>query len=124
MRGQGLEVVAEVDKLLTTLASNRAKHLLAYEKAKKGWKKLVLKDIEKLYSDLEADKSIDGKRLYLKPKPTHFLHEYDEAMEMLKYSSSGTITLDQEHFRAYVKDEWNWKQQFSTSNSTYIAAGR
>lgn len=124
MRGQGLTIKVEVGKLINALEVNRAKHLKDYEKAKKGWKKLLLKDLQTLTSDLQADKSIDKARLYLKPKPEHYLGEYDEAIEMLKFSHNESIELDQEQFRAYVKDEWHWKNIWSASTSSYIAAGR
>lgn len=124
MRGQGLSIEVAVPTLVKTLEANRTKHLKDYEKAKRGWKKLLAKDLTALQADLESDKSIPSTRLYLKPKPEHFLGEYDEAIEMLKYSNNVTTQLDQQQFRAYVKDEWDWKNSWTASNTTYIAAGR
>lgn len=127
MRGQGLTMKVNVEKLLTTLATNRERHLKDYEKAKRGWKKLLAKELAQLQADLEADKSLDSNRLYLKNrKPEHYLKEYDEAIHMLSYGKADNpvIELDQEQFRAYVDDEWTWKTQWEASNTSYIAAGR
>lgn len=122
MRGQGLSIEVSVPTLITTLEDNRAKHLKDYEKSKRGWKRLLAKDLTSLLNDLEAGKSIEPRRLHLKNKPEHYLKEYDEAIEMLKFADNHSIELDQQQFRAYVKDEWTWKQSWEASNSSYIAA--
>jgi hypothetical protein len=125
MRGQGLEVEVNVDELRTKLQQNRAKHLKEHEKAKKGWAKLLDKELQKLLIDLRDGKSIDDNRLYIKnQKPKHFLREYDEAIDMLGWEKRSSIPIDQEHFRAYIHDEWTWKTTWEASNATYIAAGR
>jgi hypothetical protein len=123
MRGQGLAIEASVATLMKTLADNRDQHFRDYEKAKKGWRKLLAKQLTGLLADLEAGKSIEGSRLHLEAKPTHYLKEYDEALDMLKYATNTVIELNQEQFRAYVNDEWSWKTHWEASNSSYLAAG-
>lgn len=124
MRGQGLSIEVEVKTLLKTLTINRAQHFKDYGKAKKGWQKLLRKDLVALIEALDdPNVSIDATRLYLKQKPEHYLGEYDEAIEMLNYAANPLIELDQPQFRAYVKDEWTWKTQWEASNSTYLVAG-
>lgn len=124
MRGQGLTIEVEVKTLLKTLVTNREQHLKDHKKAKEGWRKLLLKDLGVLHADLIANKSIEATRLHLKSKPQHYLNEYDEAIEILNYAANPIIELDQQQFRAYVKDEWTWKTQWEASNSTYhLAAG-
>lgn len=123
MRGQGLTIEASVERLMKTLAANRDKHFKDYEKAKKGWRKLLTKQLSGLLADLEAERSLAPDQLHLPPKPTHYLKEYDEALDMLKYASNTAIDLNQEQFRAYVNDEWSWKTHWEASNTSYLAAG-
>jgi hypothetical protein len=122
MRGQGLSIEVAVDTLIHTLETNRAKHIKDYQSAKKGWKKVLAKDLAKLLDDVQADKSIEPRRLQLQSKPQHYVGEYDEAIEMLKFAANPIIELDQQQFRAYVKDEWSWKNTWEASTTSYIAA--
>ncbi len=126
------DLTIEVDKdvLLKKLKTNRAKHLRAYDTAKTGYYKLLarelaikqraiagykLKPSEKKYADLSR---------IANQKPTNYLAYYDQAIEMLEFGQDTTVRLSSEQYQQYVKDEWNWKASFTTSNVAYAAAAR
>lgn len=137
MRGQGLTIDVQVGTLINTLEVNRDKHLKAYERAKKGWEKLLQRELETKLKVLtrrpgaavvraiktNGQSEGDLSRI-INQKPTNYLGEYDEAIEMLKFADNATIELDQEQYRAYVKDEWSWKTHWEASNTAYAAAVR
>lgn len=124
-----LTTLVAVDVLLKKLRTNRAKHLKAYETAKKGWAKLLEKELKTKLAVLAGDK-VRGPDKHkslsriASQKPTHYLAYYDQAIEMLEFTLDETIALDAEQFQQYFKDEWNWKSSFTTSNSVYSAAAR
>lgn len=120
MNRNELTIQASVHVLITTLEENRAQHAADYEKAKKGWIKLLRKELQTMLSTLD-----DGGELRLhieNQKPTSYVAEYDEAIEMLNFAISEDIELTAQQFRQYVKDDWDWKRNWKAGNTTYIAS--
>lgn len=131
-----LTIEVEVTTLLDTLTTNREKHITAYEKAKKGYLKLLRRELETKLKvldrvprsqikphTLKGGSEMDLARI-INQKPQAYVEYYDQAIEMLEYAQNDTVELDQQQFREFVKDEWNWKAQFTTSNVAYAAAAR
>lgn len=131
-----LTIEVAVDVLLTKLRTNRDKHLKAYETAKKGWAKLLKRELETKLRVLAGEPQskirpykVNGHSEALlgsivNQKPTNYLRYYDQAIEMLEFALDQTIKLDSEQYQQYIKDEWNWKGTFTTSNEAYAAAAR
>lgn len=132
-----LTIEVKVEDLLKTLRTNREKHVKEYEKAKKGYLKLLRKELELKLDILDAVEAGTPKTKVKghggpHARLTHINHQppqtyvsyYDQAIEMLEFAQNTTVDLDQNQFQQYVKDEWNWKAQFTTSNVAYAAAAR
>jgi hypothetical protein len=52
-------------------------------------------------------------------KPVDYTKEYDRVIKMLELSKGTFVHLDERAFAQYVCDEWEWKDDFITANSTY-----
>ena len=116
------ELSVDIEKgiLLKTLTKNRDSHLADWVKAEKGWRKVIQRKISALQVDLGANKPVESSRLYLESPPTHHLAEYDEVIEMLHASRNTEYSLTQTQYRNFMKDDWSWKAQWTTSNIGYI----
>ena len=113
-----LEIEVSIKQLLTTLYANREQHQKDYLKAKAGWVKLLRKELvgklEVLDNGGVVKLSIDNQ------KPENHGSDYDDAIEMLEYAAGTTITLNGQQYQQFVKDNWQWKNYWAASNSTYI----
>lgn len=125
-----LTIEVAVDVLLKKLRTNREKHLKAYETAKEGYYRLLAVELAAKRDVLEGIKLKPSLRKYaslsgiVNQKPTNYLAYYDQAIEMLEFALDETIRLNSDQYQQYVKDEWNWKPNFTTSNVAYAAAAR
>lgn len=115
-----LKIKVNKDELVKTLKANRDKHSSDYDKAKQGFRKLLVVELEK---KLQAAK--DGKKVTLNfknQKPTNNLNDYDDVIGMLELATDTEIELNHVQYKQYVQDEWDWKRQWSTSNVAYLSA--
>lgn len=131
-----LLIEVAVEDLLKTLQRNKTKHVKEYEQAKKGYYKLLRRELDTKLDVLDArdNGTLQGKvkgvakekdlARIVNQKPQTYVDFYDQAIEMLEYASNETVQLDTQQFQEYVKDEWNWKATFTTSNTAYAAAVR
>ena len=104
-------------KVLEALKENRSTHRAIFEEAVEGYRKEVVKQLEKHIKQMKSGKP---KRTYISiPYPEDHTSDYDDAIEMLEMSLDESIDLDAEAFKAFYKDDWSWKNQFLASNSGY-----
>jgi len=107
------------ETLVDKLRRNREKHKQDYQTALEGFRQSVIEDLE-----AKLEKARDGKdveRNMPNIKPESHLEEYDEAIEMYTMTVEQIIKLPQSDFRQLVRDNWSWKQSWSTSNTGYIS---
>lgn len=116
----GINIEVNIDKLVDTLKANRDQHIKDYEKAKKGWVKLLRKELVAKLDTL--DNGGELKLTIENQKPETHVSDYDEVIEMLEFASSSTIDLDPQTYRQFVKDDWQWKRWWAASTATYIAS--
>lgn len=107
-------------QLLEVLASNRAKHRAIFEEAVEGYRK---KAIAMLNENLDAIKANKNHRVgvYLQVPEDH-TRDYDRIIKMVNMSTDNEIVLQETDFKSYVMDDWQWTQQFLTSNAVYSAS--
>lgn len=116
------DLTITVDKvaLLETLRQNRTKHSKAFEKAKAGYIKVTMQQLKDYIQQL-ADGDTGIARFVNAPPEDHTT-DYDNAIDMMEWSTDDTIELTQSQFVQYVKDDWGWKQSWIASNSEYLQA--
>ena len=90
------------------LAQNRESHGAAYEKAKAGYIKVTTKQIEAYLTRL-ANGELLERAFIPTPPEDHTDDYYDDAIDMMTWSTDDKIELTQGQFRQYVKDDWGWK---------------
>lgn len=106
------------DELLKIVRENHDKHVKEYKEAIEDYKKAVIKISE------ENITLVNEGNLQLKALPhktTSYEANYNRAIRMLELSVDDVIELNQYDFAKLVLDEWEWKEMFSTMNSTYKA---
>lgn len=119
-------------ELLTKLNANRETHMTEYEEAMKGYFMEVQEEATELIGKLEEVKVLASKEEFAEDKkdyernffikarkPFSNLPAYDRAIAMLEMSTDQDIPLDEESFSCYVLDEWDWKEEFATTNAYY-----
>ncbi len=111
------EVKLNRENVLTRLRDNREKHAAIYAEAKDGYRAEV---IRALTEALESA-SNGGKIITDIPdnSPVSMLGEYDTVIDMLEMAVDEEITLSQQEFKQYMRDEWPWKTTFLFSNAAY-----
>lgn len=113
------EINVQKSRLLQVLKENRDHHREEFEKALDGWKVTVLEEVEKLYAEAKAGRV---KQAFLNlPRPEDHTKDYERYIQMLEMDIDPNVHLDESEFRMYVQDDFGWRQQWTSSNSAYIA---
>jgi hypothetical protein len=110
------------DALLTVLRTNRNTHRQQYEKAWAGYCRMMREELEGKLERIKADKPIE--RYLGNTPPDDHTGDYDDVIDMLSMALGDAIELTQGQFKQYVKDDWGWKEQWTTSNTAYMQAGQ
>jgi hypothetical protein len=108
-------------KLLGVLKENLKKHVSEYATAVVNYRLALQADLIAALAKAN-DPAANIEKLEVDfGYPQSYASQYQQVIDMLEFSVDPTITLDNQAFRAYVKDEWSWKSSFNLSNSTYSA---
>lgn len=109
-------------ELLVLVRANKEKHIKDYEEAVKDYKSLVLKINT---ANLKLAKTADltqFKHIRAQPQaPQSYEDSYKRAIRMLELSVEDIIEVEEDIFNQLVLDEWDWKQNFVTSATSYKA---
>ena len=108
----------EVNKLLPIIIENKQKHNNIYNLAVSGYWNKAEEVLNKKLIQIKNHEKIDA---YLGFNyPVSYENEYDKVIRMLQLTSDKEISLDFNQFDAFVRNEWNWKNTFLSSNTSYI----
>ncbi len=114
------KVTVKTEELLETLRVNRSVHVHEYETAFEGYREQVVSEVAHGLDIMGSGGEIFvGTRLI---RPVNHVNDYDCVIRMLTMTISAgveEIEISMSNFSQYVMDEWGWKQQFSTTNSSY-----
>jgi hypothetical protein len=122
------EVKVKRDELLAVLKKNRERHIADYIEACAGYRASALERIDEIFSDLKAKIgglregqtiAVIGLQFGLAVPETHE-KAYDQIIRMMEMSVDEEITLTCSQFGCFVMDDWDWKQQWSASNTMYM----
>lgn len=115
-----LTSTVDVERLKAVVEQNRARHSAAYEKAKAGYVKITTEQLKGHIERLANGELLEA--TYIPAPPEDHTKDYDNAIEMLRWTNEKTIELDQKQFRQYVQDDWGWREQWLLSNTAYVTA--
>ena len=113
------EVKVKRTELLAVIQKNREDHRAGFLKAQEGFRKRVIEELDTMLKEAREGQNY---RLYVGlPQPEDKTKDYDRVIEMLRMSVDEIIEITQEEFAHFVLDQWQWKQNWSTTNSMYGA---
>lgn len=122
-RNLGMKTIrVQKEKLLDTLKTNRDNHISEYQEAVELYYDDVLSKLDKKRREVKkagVDGILDINTVVSVSAPVSYKDEYDTTIEMLEWSTDDFIDLTQDEFKRYVKDEWNWSENFKTLRATY-----
>lgn len=108
------------DELLQIVRENKEKHISEYNESVQDYIDLVMK-ISK--DNLTLAKTNDIKQIskikHKPQEPVSYEDSYNRAIRMLELSIEDVIEIDSTTFNQLVLDEWQWKQQFTATISSY-----
>jgi len=120
----GMAMTTKVKKaaLLETLKANRAQHQKIFEEAVEGYRKEMLKRLERFLAEVKEGRLV-SQRIGL-PVPTNETSSYDTAIKMLEMGTEDIVELSAQDFSCLVEDKWEWKKNFLLCNSDYSGTAR
>lgn len=107
-----------IDKITAALEEHRAQ----YTKALTGWMNQMQGACENVIQRVKSGriKAFPSEFHNLMQIPTLHTDDYEAALKMLEMSVDEVIELGPEDFDQLVLGNWNWKEQWNTSNSRYM----
>ena len=111
------DILVKKSTLIEKLKKNRAAHHKIFEEALVGYRKQAIKLL-----DQQLKRAKSGKKFHtyiVLTVPQDQTKDYDRAIGMLAMDLSDEVALSENDYRCYVLDEWNWKDQFLSTNSAY-----
>jgi len=109
----------EKKTIVARITKNRDRHRSIYERAMEIYREKAIEQLNSFTDDLKAGKN---PKLYINlPVPEDHTRDYDAMLDVLTSSIDTTCILDQERFRQYVRDEWDWKAKFLGTVNSYVA---
>lgn len=115
-------IMVSKDELLEVLKTNREKHRGLYEKAWAGYCKLTEEELVEKLARIKKGRRIDP--FFGNQPPVDHTNDYGDVIDMLGMALDDKIELTQQQFKQYVKDDWGWKREWTTSNTKYTEAAR
>lgn len=111
------EVTLKRDELLESLSDNRKGHRQAFLDAQEGWKAIILNELETRLADARAGRRYSAAFHF--PEPEDHTKDYDRVIRMVEMSVDDHLTISEHDFAQFVMDDWEWKANWTASNSRY-----
>ena len=103
--------------IINGLTEARKEHVKILEEAQKGYREMLIEELEEKLADAKAGKRVDPRIDLI--VPPHHVEEFDRAIKMLEMCKDEIITLTQPEFQMYVGGEWGWQHDFLMANAAY-----
>ena len=112
-----MKVNVNTHALIDKLMANREKHRGVYLKAMDGYQRECIRVLEENLSAMRAGVK---KTLYLhETMPVDHTRDYDTVIGLIGFSEGDQVELSAAEYRQYVLDDWEWKAQWTTTNSKF-----
>lgn len=117
-----LNVRMKVAELLKALKANRIEHIELHKKAVAAHQVKLTAVLKKAYEKAEKSGQVPDRNFLFKyPIPESYVSSFDKVIDMLEHDIRDEIELSQSEFSRYMRNEWDWSNQFAATNSTYLA---
>jgi hypothetical protein len=107
------------------MKQNLEQHKVEFQEAVKDFHQRLQEDLKlalKKVSKIEDPQQLKQFKFNV-AFPENHEEDYRQVIEMLEMSVDETIQLDTRTFKAYVKNEWEWKMRFKSLTEVYKTAG-
>lgn len=134
-------------QLLETLKNNRERHVLEHAEAIAGYKQDRREKLERAFKDAEkslakrkkqlleatdeiVEEDIINQRDYVQiiqsinldlSVPKSYEKDYDAAIDMAAWDTRDELELTYAEFTCFVRDCWDWSEEFNYRNSVYLS---
>lgn len=106
-------------ELLDVVKANLAKHKEIVDEAFAKYREMAIAELDAMLAEAKAGKRI--RRAVSLVEPIDQTPEYTSLIRKLEMSTENEVSLEEHEFECFVMDRWQWKRQWSTSNSMYSA---
>jgi hypothetical protein len=107
------------EQLLERLQVNREQHRRVFEEAMEGFRRRLEEELERRLADVRAGRRVEL-YIHLEPPEDH-TKDYDTVIEMVEWCTQDLIVLSRQDFRAFVRDDWQWKRDWVENTTAYTA---
>jgi hypothetical protein len=112
-------VKIDKEKLLAKLVANRNAHRAIFLKAQEGYRKTVIRQLDKMLRLARRGKRIPLQVQVQVAAPVDQTEDYDRVISMMRWTKDKVIELTEGEFAQYVLDQWRWSAQAGVSNAYY-----
>lgn len=113
-------ITVEKSRLIKTLNENKVKHAEKVAKAREVYRQKIIEELDKRLQEAKKGGDIDPGFLHRLPIPLDYTDEYERAIDQYEWELAPQIELTRQDFNRFVRDEWEWQQQFMASSAAYI----
>jgi hypothetical protein len=114
------EVRLKKGRLLEIIGKNRAEHHAIFLEAQQKYREVAIKMLDRQLAAAREGKAFMLREIVSLVQPVDHTADYDRAIQMLELSVDDVITLNRADFANLDQDQWQWTQQWATSNSRYV----
>lgn len=124
------ETTIDKQKAIEVIKANRLTHIVDYKEAVEGYIQEVKRRTSEVIDDLQNQLNavVAGEIKLIGPQhmnltlPVSHESDYDTVLEMMDMEVKDQITLTTDEFTCYIKDDWDWKKDFTRVTSVYKSA--
>ena len=106
------------DELIAKIKENKEKHIEEFKKAVVAYKEEAEKQLMKEMARLNTDGALDIKLDLI--TPVNNADNYDKILQMFEREVAEVVELQQDEFKEYVQDEFDFAVTARMSNSAYL----
>ena len=120
-RGQGRTYKVKISTLLSYLKKNREEHLEIVKEAQAVFRKKVIDRLDAMLAEAKSGCPIFDIQVGLMV-PTKHIDAFDNAIGLLSMTMEAgeeTIEIDASEYERFVRNNWEWTDQFRNTNAAY-----
>jgi len=106
------------DELIARMTENRESHRALFLEAQDGYRQAIIDELEAELKRAREGRTPVWKAVSL-PVPKDHTKDYDAVLDMLEMEVREEIELSPSDFRKYVRDEWQWREEFIGTTQMY-----
>lgn len=117
-------VMIKKDQLLERLKANRKQQESKQAEALTNWQAQLTGRIAQIGTDIAKGKFPKDVMQLISDlqRPQDVLKLYDDAIEMVELDTRPELELTAQEFKHFWQDDWDWKRNWTASNSKYLSS--